>query len=269
MPYLQVSIVVLREMLEIALILTILFSATKNIAKSKFAISIGLVLGIASSLTIAYFTDKISDALDGLGQEFFNGLILFTTSFMIGWTVIWMQKHAKTLTHELKQLGASVSQGKKHLYALSIVVLLTITREGSEIVLFCYGQYVSGMEKSHIAIGFAIGIFCGLMLSFALYFGLLLKSFQKHFFQITTLLLIFFASSLSATGAGFWVNANIISAIIEPVFDLSNIIPQKSFVGQVLHFFFGYIEKPSLAQLIAYFSTFSILFFGVKIAKKI
>ena len=83
------------------------------------------------------------------------------------------------------------------------------------------------------------------------------------------MLLIFFASSLSTTGAGFWVNAKIISAIIEPVFDLSNIIPQKSFVGQVLHFFFGYIEKPSLAQLIAYFSTFSILFFGVKIAKKI
>ncbi len=267
MPYLQISIVVLREMLEIALILTILFSATKNIAKSRLFIAIGLCLGVVFSLTIAYFTDKISDALNGLGQEFFNGLILLATSFMIGWTVIWMQKHAKNLTYELKQLGSSVGKGKKHLYALSIVVLLTIAREGSEIVLFCYGQYLSGMAKFHIIIGIMIGVFCGSMLSLALYFGLLLKSFQKHFFNITTLLLIFFASSISATGIGFWVNANIVSAIIDPVFDLSSIIAQKSFVGQVLHFFCGYIEKPSLAQLIAYCSTFTILFFGVRIAK--
>ena len=269
MSYLQVSVVVLREILEIALILTILFSATKNIAKSRLAIFIGLFLGLLCSLTIAYFTDRISDALNGLGQEFFNGFILFSTAFMIGWTVLWMQKHSKTLSHELKQLGSSVSKGTKHLYALSIATLLTITREGSEIVLFCYGQYVSGLEKFQIIIGLLIGMFCGLFLGFALYFGLLLKSFQKHFFSITTLLLIFFASSLSATGAGFWVNANIISPILDPVFDLSTIIPQKSSLGQVLHFFIGYLDKPSLAQLLAYLFTFNILFFGVKIVKKI
>ena len=269
MSYLQVSVVVLREMLEIALILTILFSATKNIAKSRQAIFTGLFIGLLCSLTIAYFTDKISDALNGLGQEFFNGLILLATSFMIGSTILWMQKHSKTLSHELKQLGSSVSKGTKHLYALSITTLLTITREGSEIVLFCYGQYVSGLEKFQIIIGLLIGIFCGLLLSFALYFGLLLKSFQKHFFNITTLLLIFFASSLSASGVGFWVNANIISPIVDPVFDLSAFIAQKSILGQVLHFFIGYLERPSLAQLIAYLLTFNILFFGVKIAKKI
>jgi len=188
---------------------------------------------------------------------------------MIGWTVLWMQKHSKNLSRELKQLGSSVSCGTKHLFALSIATLFTIARETSEIILFCYGQYVSGLEKFQIIIGLLIGIFCGLCLSFALYFGLLLKSFQKHFFNITTLLLIFFASSLSATGTGFWVNANIISPILDPVFDLSNFIAQKSIVGQILHFFIGYLEKPSLAQLLAYLLTFNILFFGVKIAKKI
>jgi high-affinity Fe2+/Pb2+ permease len=65
---------------------------------------------------------------------------------MIGWTVLWMQKHAKSLSGELKRLGNSVKEGKKPLYALMIVVLLSVIREGAEIVLFSYSYYVSGVQ---------------------------------------------------------------------------------------------------------------------------
>lgn len=71
---LQIAIVVFREVLEIALILGILASATKEIKGRSNYIFAGLALGILLAIALAFFTDQISNSLNGMGQEFFNGL---------------------------------------------------------------------------------------------------------------------------------------------------------------------------------------------------
>ena len=265
---LQIAIVVFREVLEIALILGILASATKEIKGRGNYIFAGLVIGILLAITLAFFTDKISNSLNGMGQEFFNGLILLASAFMIGWTVLWMQKHARTLSGELKRLGNSVKEGKKPLYALLIAVLFSVVREGTEVVLFTYSYFISGVKIYHLIGGLITGIFCGSLVGIALYLGIL-KAFGKYFFTITSYLLIFFASGIASAGIGFWQNAEIIPSLKNPVIDLSNFISQQSLLGKFLNIFFGYIDQPSGMQLIAYFCTLSILFIGLKIAKKI
>ena len=45
-------------------------------------------------------------------------------------------KHAKSISGELKRLSNSVREGKKPLYILSIVVLLSALREGIESCYF-------------------------------------------------------------------------------------------------------------------------------------
>jgi high-affinity iron transporter len=266
--YLQIAIVVFREVLEIALILGILISATKEVENRTKWILAGLGLGIGASVSLAFFTDRISSALDGMGQEFFNGLILLSASFMIGWTVLWMQKHAKSLSGELKRLGNSVKEGKKPLYALMIVVLLSVIREGAEIVLFSYSYFVSGVEFHQIIVGLLTGLFCGSLLGLALYFGLL-RAFGKYFFIVSSWLLIFFASATATTGIRFWSDAQIVDPLIDPIFDASQILSQNSIFGKFLHLVFGYIDKPSLTQLITYFVVLIGLAVGLKIAKKI
>jgi len=266
--YLQIAIVVFREILEIALILGILTSATKDIKNRASWILIGLGLGILFSIILAIFTDKISSSLDGLGQEFFNGLIMLSASFMIGWTVLWMQKHAKTLSGELKKLGNNVKDGKKPLYALTIVVLLSVIREGAEIVLFSYSYFLSGVGLYQIVVGIISGVFCGSLLGLALYFGFL-KVFGKYFFMVSSWLLIFFASATATSGIRFWGDAGIVNPIIDPAIDLSEILSQNSFFGKFLHIIFGYIDQPSLAQIITYFTILIGLGIGLQIAKKI
>jgi len=266
--YLQIAIVVFREILEIALILGILTSATKDIKNRASWILVGLGLGIVFSIILAIFTDKISSSLDGLGQEFFNGLIMLSASFMIGWTVLWMQKHAKSLSGELKKLGASVKEGKKPLYALTIVVLLSVIREGAEIVLFSYSYFLSGVDLYQIVVGIISGVFCGSLLGLALYFGFL-KIFGKYFFMVSSWLLIFFASATATSGIRFWGDAGIVNPIIDPAIDLSQILSQNSFFGKFLHIIFGYIDQPSLAQIITYFTILIGLGIGLQIAKKI
>jgi len=265
---LQITIVVFREILEVALIVGILTAATKEISGRAKWIWSGLGLGVAASILLAISTDKISESLDGMGQEFFNGLILLAAAIMIGWTVLWMQKHAKSISGELKRLGHSIRDGKKPLYILLVVVFLSVLRESAEIVLFTYSYFISGTPFNEIIFGLIAGLLLGISCGAALYFGML-KAFGKYFFSVTTWILIFLASGIAAAGIGFWINAEIVPALGNPACDLSQILSQESLFGKFLHIFFGYIDRPAGSQLIAYFTTLTMLILGLKVAKKL
>lgn len=237
-------------------------AATKEVdGRSKWILA-GLGLGILGSITIAFFTDKISASLGGMGQEFFNGLVLLTAAAMISWTTLWMQKHAKSLSGEFKKLGSEIRLGEKPLYILLIAVFLSVLREGAEIALITYSYYISGIELEQILLGLVSGITLGAMFGTALYFGML-KVFGRYFFMITTWILVFLAAGIAAHGAGFLIDAELIPSLYDPVFDSSQILSQESFFGKFLHIFFGYIDRPAGSQLVAYFLTLGILVMGL------
>ncbi|MBM3580251.1 MAG: iron permease [Alphaproteobacteria bacterium] len=263
---LQIAIVVFREILEIALIVGILTAATKEISGCTKWILGGLLLGFATSLLLAFFTDSISESLDGMGQEFFNGLILLAAAGMIGWTVLWMQKHAKSISGELKRLSNSVHEGRKPPYVLLVVVFLSVLRESAEIVLFTYSYYIADVKISAIISGLVSGLILGVVAGMALYLGIL-KAFGKYFFIVTTWLLIFLAAGIAMQGIGFWINAQITPALGS--FDFSMFLSQQSFVGKILHIFLGYIDRPTGSQLITYSVFLVVLVVGLRIAKRI
>lgn len=265
---LQIAIVVFREILEVSLILGILTAATKEISGREKWIVGGVFLGMISALLLAFFTDQISEKLDGMGQEFFNGLILLSAAFMIGWTVLWMQKHAKSISGELKRLSNSIREGKKPLYILLVVVFLSVLREGAEIVLFAYSSYISGTTFLEILSGIVIGVAGGSAIGYALYLGLL-RAFGKYFFLATSWLLVFLSAGIASQGIAFWINAGLVPSLGNPAFDASFLLSQESLFGKFLHIFFGYIDKPAGSQLIAYFFVLISLVVGLKIAKKL
>jgi high-affinity iron transporter len=242
-------------------------AVTKEIKGSKKLILLGILFGVFGSFILALFTDKISQSLDGIGQEIFNGAILFCAAAMISWTVIWMQKHAKSLSGEMKNLSNSIKSGKKPLYSLLVVVFLSVLREGSEIVLFSYSSYISGVAMAKIITGLVLGVMLGIAVGVALYFGIL-KIFGKYFFKATTWILVFLACGIMAQAFGFWVSAGIIPSIIDQVWDSSKFLSQQSNFGNFLHIFIGYIDQPSAIQVVAYLANLTILFFGLKMSQK-
>lgn len=263
----QIAIIVFREILEIAIILGILTVATKEIkGRTKWILG-GVAIGVAFSIVLAMFTNKISESAHGMGQEIFNGLILLSASLMIGFTVLWMQKHSKAISGNLKNLSSQIQDGSKPLYALLFIVLFSVLRESAEIVLFCYSYFVSGVSFSEILVGLIVGIACGSFVGVAFYFGLL-KFSGKYFFKVTTILLIFLTASIAMQAFGFFASAGIVSELANPAFDISNVLSQQSFFGKFLNIFFGYVDRPTGMNLIVYFSTLAILFFGLKVVNK-
>lgn len=264
---LQILIVVFREIVEISLIIGILTAVTKEIeGRSKWILG-GLFLGIFGSILLALSTDGISQSLDGAGQEIFNGAILLSAAAMISWTVIWMQQHSRTLSGEYKNLSNSIKSGSKPLYSLLIVVFLAVLREGSEIVLFTYSSFISGVLVKDVIIGLFSGILLGTIFGILFYLGIL-KIFGKYFFKITTWILVFLSCGICAQSFGFFVNADIVPSIIDQAWDSSRFISQKSIFGNFLNIFIGYIEKPSLIQILAYLANLTILIFGLRIFSK-
>jgi high-affinity iron transporter len=81
----------------------------------------------------------------------------------------------------------------------------------------------------------------------------------KHFFQVTNILLLFFAAGLVAHGVHELIEASWIPAIIDPVWDINHILSDKSEIGGILKALFGYNGNPALMEVLAYLSYFIVL----------
>ena len=247
----QTATIVFREILEIALVLGIVMAATRGLPGRGFLAVLGLSIGILGSIVIAFFTDAISQAVDGMGQEIFNAGILFVAVGFLSWTVIWMKRHGRAMAQHLGDVGRDVMAGKRALYVLVGVIALATFREGAEIVLFTYGMVASGMAFSDILLGGLVGVVSGGIVGFMLYFGLL-KTVQRHLFTVTSWMLIVLIAGMAAQGANFLIAAGILPELSAHVWDTSGFISGHGFIGETLGVLVGYTPKPSGMELVFY-----------------
>ncbi len=263
---LATALIIFREVFEIAIILSVVMAATKGIPARNKMVAMGMVAGIFGSLVIAYFAGEISNLAEGVGQELFNAGILFAASLMIGWTVLWMRKHAKHLKDQIHSLGKAISHGSASLYSMSVVIALAVLREGSEIVLFVYGLIASNQPIINIVTGALIGFTGGTILGFGLYKGIIRIS-PRYVFSVTSWLLVFLAAGLCSIAAGYVVSAGYFSDFSTILWDSSAILSESSLFGQALHILIGYSERPMLLQLMCYIIVVLALSLGIFLLK--
>ena len=244
--------VVFREVIEISLILGVVMAATRGMDGRFKLAAAGLGIGILGSVIIAFFTDSISQAMEGVGQEIFNASIMFIAVGFLSWTVIWMKTHGRKLAQNLREMGQAVAKGDKSTYILVGVIALATFREGAEIVLFTYAMSASGaFSISAIIMGGIVGGVGGIIIGTMFYFGLL-KAAQKHLFTVTSWMLIFLTAGMAANGAAFLIQADILPTLIPQVWDTSRVISGQSFVGQLLSVLVGYTPRPTGMELLFY-----------------
>jgi high-affinity iron transporter len=256
-------IIVFREVLEAALIISIVAAATRGVRGRALWIGSGLALGLVGAVLVALSAEAIAGAMSGMGQEWFNAAVLLAAVAMIGWHVVWMARHGKELALHMKSVGGAVSDGRRPMTALLIVVALAVLREGSEVVLFGYGLYAGGSPMNDLLLGGALGVLLGVMVGFALYFGLL-KIPMRHFFGATNGLLILLAAGLASSAAGFLVQADVLPSLANPLWDSSWLLSDQSLLGQTLHILVGYSAQPCGMQLVFYATTVVLLAIGMR-----
>jgi high-affinity iron transporter len=261
------AIIVFREVFEIVLIVGIILAATHGMPHRKKSIYLGFGGGILGSGMIALFTSEIANFAEGVGQELFNAAILFTAAAFIGWTALWMKRHAREMKSHFTNVSKAVADGDLPFYSLALVIGLALLREGSEIVLFSYGMIASGQSVLDLLMGSALGLGGGLIIGVLIYKGLL-KLSPKHFFTVTTWLLVFLVAGMMAQGTGFLVAAGHFGTLATVLWDSSWLLSEKSMLGQTLHTLIGYTARPAIIQVMIYAITLAVLFTAMRFTGK-
>ncbi len=261
------ALIVFREALEIAMILGIVLSATRELPGRAWWVAGGMLAGLSGAGIIAVFARSISDAADGMGQELFNAGVLFCAAALIGWTVVWMQGHARHMSAQLRAVGHKVVTGAMPRYSLSVIVGLAMLRECSEIVLFIYGMLVSGEPPASIVSGSVLGLLLGVGVGVLLYYGMM-KMPARYALKFTSWLLILLVAGLSAQGANFLAAAGYFPDFSETMWDSSWLISEDGLLGRALHTLIGYSAHPTAIELIFYGATFALLVSMVKLATR-
>ena len=251
--------IVFREIIEVALVIGIVMAATRGLPGRVNLVLAGLGVGVIGSAIIAFFTQSISEAIEGMGQEIFNAAVMFVAVGFLSWTVIWMKTHGRELAQNIKAVGEDVLAGNKSVYVIVGVVALATFREGAEIALFTYGMTASGAYTfAQILTGGIIGGIGGAIVGGMLYFGLL-KAAQKHLFTVTSWLLIVLTAGMAAQGANFLIAAGVLPDIIPQVWDTSAFISGHGFLGETLKVLVGYTPKPTGMELVFYASVLVVV----------
>ncbi len=256
---LATAIIVFREVLEAALIVGIVLAASRGVSRRGVWVGGGIVAGVLGASLVAGGADAIADAINGIGQELFNAAILFTAVAMLGWHNIWMNRHGRELAATAAGLGKAVVGGSRPLYALGLVVGIAVLREGSEIVLFLYGIAVaSGVGALSMLMGGVLGLIGGVAVGALIYFGLLAIPL-KRLFTVTSWLILLLAAGMASQGALFLMQANLLPAFGNNLWDTSSILGERSMLGTLLHVLIGYSAQPAGIQVVFYLATLVII----------
>ncbi|HVC55511.1 MAG TPA: FTR1 family protein [Stellaceae bacterium] len=256
---LPTAIIVFREVLEAALVVGIVLAASRGALRRGLWVAGGVGAGVLGAIGVAAGAGTIAAAAAGMGQELFDAGILFAAVGMLGWHNVWMSRHGKELAGHAVELGSAVRSGARPLWALAFAVGLAVLREGSEIVLFLYGIALAGQSGPlAMAIGGALGLVLGAAAGTALYWGLVSIPL-RHLFAVTSWLVLLLAAGLASQGAAFLIQANLLPALGDNLWDTSFLLSDQSLAGRVLHTLVGYTAQPAGLQVVFYVATLCLI----------
>lgn len=252
------AIIVFREVLEAALIVGLIMAVTRDIPGRKRFVTIGIASGLAGAFLLALFGDFIAPLAEGMGSELLNAGILFVAVIMLSWHLVWMKKHSVELSHNIKQMGARIESGEEEASVIAIIIGLAILREGSEAVLFMFGLSAAGSTASSLLLGALVGVVAGIAVGTVVYLGLARVPLAK-LFRYSGGLILLLTAGLAAQASLYLVQADILPALGNELWDTSAILSDQSLFGQFLHIIIGYVAQPMGIQVLVYFSTIIII----------
>ena len=256
----------LREGLEAALIIGIVFGAVNKIRRNDLApaVWLGTLSAVAVSILTAILLTSFGMSLEDPAEAIFEGITMLIAAGILTWMIFWMGKQARFLKSELEEgvNKAAASTGKRAVFWLAFVA---VVREGVELAIFITAAFFAGSPGQansniiQILAGTILGLGTAALLGYTI-FATTVRLDLRRFFQVTGFLLILFAAGLVAHGIHEFNEVGWIPAIVEHVWDVNMILNEDSLVGQLLKTLFGYNGDPSLTEMIAYFTYIATVF---------
>lgn len=253
----------LREGLEAALIIGIVLGALKKINHPELnkSVWIGAGSAVLVSIITAFALLGFGASFEGAAEEIFEGITMLLAAGVLTWMIFWMQRQAHNLKHDLEsEVRQAASQN--NVRAIFALAFFAVVREGIELVLFLTAASMATSSQQTI-MGAVLGLGTAILIGYLL-FATTIRLNLKRFFQVTSILLIFFAAGLVAHGVHEFIEVGWIPAGIEHIWDINHIIDENSTLGSILKALFGYNGNPALVEVIAYFTYLLLVFVSLR-----
>lgn len=252
-------VLILQETLEASLLVAILAVATLQTGHRLSWLPWGFLAGCALGFVYASNLQRVSEWFDYVGQELTNAALQLTIAVaivLLAWLVV--RSHARRGTggttdgDAADRAGVQPSGPPAVLFALlcALTIMLAITREGSEIMVYLGGFLGQDDKVQAVLIGSALGFGIGVSVGLLAFYGLLALGRRRGRWVPVALLALFSGNMLAQSALQLtqadWLQAG------PTLWDSSAWLPEQSIAGHLLYALLGYESTPSLAQALAY-----------------
>ncbi len=243
----------LREGLEAALIVSILVAYLVKSGRREDLPYIWRGVGIAIAVSLA-FGAALTYGPRGLtfeAQEMIGGLLSILAVGFVTWMILWMATAARGLSTTLR---SHVDEATKP-WALTVVAMLAVGREGLETALFIWAATNAAARDSTPSaaplLGALLGILVAVSLSYLMYRGALAINLSR-FFTWTGAFLIVVAAGVLAYGVHDLQEAGVLPGLNNIAFDVSHIIGLDSLLGTVLKGIFNFSPVTTVLEAVVW-----------------
>ncbi|OON40553.1 iron permease [Izhakiella australiensis] len=243
-------LIMLREGLEAALIVSLIASYLKRTGRSRWftAMWAGVFIAAALCLALGYFINETTGEFPQKEQELFEGIVAVIAVVILTWMVFWMRRVARNVKRELEAaVDQALSKNNGSGWALVMMVFLAVAREGLESVFFLLAAFQQDVGYGP-PVGAMLGLACAVLLGALLYWGGVRLNLGA-FFKWTSLFILLVAAGLAAGAIRAFHEAGLWNYWQDVAFNLSAILPTSTLFGTLLEGILGYQEAPSISEV--------------------
>jgi len=243
--------IMLREGLEAALIVGIIAAYLVKIERRDAlrGVAIGVAAALALSVAVGVLVAVTIERLPALIKDGIEGLTAIFAVVVLTWMLFWMRRQGRAIKGELEG-GIDEALAGGSMLALAGLAFIAVAREGLETVLLLIAIGTSSGPVVPIFLAAIAGLAVAIGIGWAI-FALGVRVDLRRFFTFTGVVLIFVAAGLCAFAVHEFVDAGLVPKL-DPVFDLSGLLPETSPLGSLLAGLFGYRSAPSPLEIVAY-----------------
>lgn len=241
---LSTLIVVLQEILEAALIISLLLVICRLRGASGRWVWPAAIAGAVGAALYASLIEEVSLLFDYTGQEITNAALQLGIYLCLAASALLM--------------GCGTERRERLLrLTMTLAVSLAVVREGFEILLYQSGLMASPELVTPLLVGATLATGIGASIGALFYYGILSVPAAPRR-TLTLGLIALFGGNMLSQAALMLIQSDWLpgGAIL---WDSSALLPEDSLAGQLFYALVGYEATPSLTQAIAYFGGFTLL----------
>jgi high-affinity iron transporter len=247
-------IIILREVLEAALLVSILSALSSTLGISRYWVMWALGIGIAGAIGYSFSINTVSDWFGGVGQEVSNALIQFTIYMML--LVFTLLIAGRSPAH--------VTENRVAALCMAAAVSLAVTREGFEILIYIHSFINALPQLVSILMGSVIGAGIGISIGALIYYFIGALEY-RHSMTVGICLLALVGAGTVSQAVLLMIQADWLPSQY-PLWDTSGWLSEGSVTGQLLYSLIGYEATPTAIQAGAYFGALLLLLIMAAVA---